>query len=81
MKTETPRVNELLGKLLSERGEVCERNAPEAWVKLARQLERELNEAKELMATAANWVEACPFDNSIIFAEKLRAAAQPNIRS
>lgn len=48
---------------------------------LSKQLERELNEAKELMATAANWVEACPFDNSIIFAEKLRAAAQPNIRS
>ena len=46
---------------------------------LCEQLERELNEAKELMATAVNWIEACPFDNSIIFAEKLRAAAMPNV--
>ena len=42
LKSETPKVNDLLGKLLDERGEVCERNAPEVWVKLARELERRL---------------------------------------
>ena len=46
---ETPRVNDLLEKLLQERGEVCERNAPEAWVKLARQLERELGDENARM--------------------------------
>jgi len=44
----------------------------------ARQLERELNKAKELMKTAAIWIEACPFENSIPLGLKLRAAAMPN---
>ena len=41
MKTETPKVNALIEKILTERGEVWEGNAPESWVKLARDLERE----------------------------------------
>lgn len=48
---ETPRVNDLLEKLLKERGEVCERNAPESWVKLARNLEREMNDWREKYTT------------------------------
>ena len=44
-------------------------------------LDRELNQAKELMQTAAIWIEACPFENAIPLSLKLRSAAMPNIRS
>ena len=48
---------------------------------LCEQLERELNQAKELMETAAIWIEACPFENAIPLSLKLRAAAMPNEKS
>jgi hypothetical protein len=46
---------------------------------IARQLKRELDQAKELMKTAAIWIEACPFENSIPLGLKLRNAAMPEV--
>jgi hypothetical protein len=43
--TPTPRTNALLGKILYDCGVLDEDNAPEEWVQLARQLERERDEA------------------------------------
>lgn len=37
---DTPQTHEVLNLIFDRDGELCERNAPERWVKLARKLER-----------------------------------------
>jgi hypothetical protein len=73
MKTETPRTDELRNRYDADLISGIE--IIDAYAKI----ERELNEAKELMKTAAIWIEDCPFENSIPLGLKLRAAAMPNI--
>jgi hypothetical protein len=74
---ETPKTNDLLGVILSRSGILHQGNAPEEWVKLTRQLERELSQCVTALKAVANRKTiGDEFD-----ARKLVAAALKNTKS
>ena len=70
-----PRTSALIEHIRQRDGQVRIGNAPEEWVKLARELEDELAAMKSLISLAVDCGEACGMDGAYPYAwEEMKAA-------
>lgn len=82
--SDTPMTSALLGAILERDGELCERNAPKAWVQLCKSLERQRTASEalkvcqidnqRLITALENLIEAIPLIERSAYAEVIKNA-------